>query len=47
MTKVINSFSEISDKYNVFILDQWGVMHDGHYGYDHAIDAVKQLIKKK
>ena len=46
MTKVINSFSEISDKYNVFILDQWGVMHDGHNGYDHAIDAVKHLIYK-
>ena len=46
MTKVINSFSEISDKYNVFILDQWGVMHDGHHGYDHAIDAVKHLIYK-
>jgi len=46
MTKVINSFSEISDKYNVFILDQWGVMHDGNYGYDHAIDAVKYLIYK-
>ena len=46
MTKVINSFSEISDKYNLFILDQWGVMHDGHYGYAHAIDAVKHLIYK-
>ena len=46
MTKVINSFSEISDKYNLFILDQWGVMHDGHYGYDHSIDAVKHLIYK-
>ena len=46
MTKVINSFSEISDKYNVFILDQWGVMHDGRHGYDHAIDAVKHLIYK-
>ena len=46
MTKVINSFSEISDKYDVFILDQWGVMHDGHHGYDYAIDAVKHLIYK-
>lgn len=46
MTKVINSFSEISDKYDVFILDQWGVMHDGYHGYDHAIDAVKHLIYK-
>ena len=29
MTKIINSFSEILDKYDMFILDQWGVMHDG------------------
>ena len=29
----------------LFILDQWGVMHDGYHGYDHAIDAVKQSNK--
>ena len=46
MTKVINSFSEISEKYDVFILDQWGVMHDGNRGYDHAIAAVNNLINK-
>ena len=46
MTKIINSFLKISDEYEVFILDQWGVMHDGHHGYDHAIDAVKHLIYK-
>ncbi len=46
MTKIINSFLKISDEYEVFILDQWGVMHDGHHGYDHAIDAVKHLVSK-
>ena len=46
MTQIINSFSEISDKYDVFILDQWGVMHDGNRGYEHAIEAVNNLIKK-
>ncbi|MBD1147515.1 TIGR01459 family HAD-type hydrolase [Pelagibacterales bacterium SAG-MED31] len=44
MTKIINNFSEILDKYDFFILDQWGVMHDGHKGYKHAINAVNQLI---
>ena len=46
MTKIISSFSEISDKYDVFILDQWGVMHDGNRGYEHAIEAVNNLIQK-
>ncbi len=44
MTKIINSFSTILDKYDFFILDQWGVMHDGHKGYKHAINAVNTLI---
>ena len=44
MTKIINSFSEILDKYDFFILDQWGVMHDGYKGYKHAINAVNKLI---
>ena len=44
MTKIINSFSKILDKYDFFILDQWGVMHDGHKGYKHAINAVNKLI---
>ena len=44
--KMLNNINEIILKYEVFILDQWGVMHDGHYGYDHSIDAVKHLIYK-
>ena len=44
MTKIINSFSTILDKYDFFILDQWGVMHDGQKGYKHAINAVNTLI---
>ena len=46
MTKIINSFSDILEKYDFFILDQWGVMHDGHKGYKHAINAVNKLYKK-
>ena len=46
MSKIIKSISEIISLYDVFILDQWGVMHDGKKGYDHAIESVK-LLKKK
>tara|TARA_Y100001970_G_scaffold287904_1_gene413735 strand:- start:6270 stop:7142 length:873 start_codon:yes stop_codon:yes gene_type:complete len=45
MTKIIKNISEILNFYEVYILDQWGVMHDGYKGYDHAIKAVKKLIK--
>ncbi len=45
MTKIINSLSEISEEYDIFILDQWGVMHNGLEGYNHAINAVDKLIK--
>ena len=49
MTLVSNLkfISEIVDKYDVFILDQWGVIHDGQVGYSHAIDCVNKLIQFK
>ena len=43
----IECISKIVDKYDVFILDQWGVMHDGFYGYPHAIDCVNKLVQLK
>ena len=46
MTKIINSITEIIDLYDLFILDQWGVMHDGIKGYNHAIKSIVKLIEK-
>ena len=45
MKKIIDSISDIISLYDVFILDQWGVMHDGYNGYEHAINSVEKLIK--
>ena len=45
MSKIIENISDISSLYDVFILDQWGVMHDGYKGYDHAIESIKKLIE--
>ncbi len=41
--KTIKSIKEIINNYDNFIIDQWGVMHDGTFGYDHAIDAINYL----
>ena len=46
MSKIINSISDIISLYDVFILDQWGVMHDGYKGYDLAINSVEKLIRE-
>ena len=43
----INSISDIVDRYDNFIIDQWGVMHDGTSGYIHAIKTINYLKKKK
>ena len=45
--KIIRGIKDIAKDYDIFILDQWGVMHDGHKGYDDSIDCIKQLINKK
>jgi len=46
MTKIIDSIGEILHLYDTFILDQWGVMHNGIDGYDHAIKSVDKLIQE-
>ncbi len=42
----IKSISEIVNKYDNYIIDQWGVMHDGNIGFKHAIEAIDYLEKK-
>ena len=42
----LNSILDIIDKYENYIIDQWGVMHDGINGYNHAIKAIDFLEKK-
>lgn len=41
--KVHNSFSEISPLYDGFILDQFGVLHNGAYGLEGAPELVAEL----
>jgi HAD superfamily hydrolase (TIGR01459 family) len=45
--KKLNHFSEIYDLYNTFIIDLWGVMHDGNKLHNGAIEVVKNLNNKE
>lgn len=42
---VHKSFSELIHRYDAFILDQFGVMHDGVNALDGAVDCVRELHK--
>jgi len=44
----LNHLSEVFDVYDTFVIDLWGVMHNGLKLNDRAIEAVSQLrIKSK
>ena len=44
--EIHDSFAEIVDKYDGFILDQFGVMHNGSHGLEGAPECVAAMAKK-
>ena len=42
-TKFCQGISDISDSYMGFIIDQWGVLHNGEKTYDGVIECLKEL----
>src|SRR3954453_18483396 len=38
--------SALADRYDAFVLDQWGVLHDGANPYPGAIAAVEELVRR-
>ncbi len=40
-----NNLSKLANDYDGFIIDLWGVLHDGHKPYPKAIDTLKSLRK--
>jgi HAD superfamily hydrolase (TIGR01459 family) len=46
-TKFCEGISDISDSYSGFIIDQWGVLHDGEKPYDGVLDCLKELKARK
>jgi HAD superfamily hydrolase (TIGR01459 family) len=46
-TKFCAGISDISDSYSGFIIDQWGVLHDGEKPYDGVVECLKELKARK
>lgn len=43
MTKLITGLNAIIDSYDTYVIDQWGVLHDGYNALPGALDAIKAL----
>ena len=41
--RFLNGFSEIAGEYDGFILDLWGVIHDGVNAFPHAVETLRHL----
>lgn len=42
-TQILTGLHEIADRYNGFLLDLWGVLHDGGQPYPKAIECLEKL----
>jgi HAD superfamily hydrolase (TIGR01459 family) len=40
---MLSGLSEIAGDYDLFLVDQWGVIHDGETPYPGAIEALRRL----
>jgi HAD superfamily hydrolase (TIGR01459 family) len=45
--KTLKSFKSLIPKYDFFLFDQWGVLHNGHYKFEDAENCLKILKKNK
>ena len=43
----INNLSDIDDQYDVFLIDLWGVIHNGIAAFDNVIPVLQSLKQKK
>ncbi|MEM6811969.1 MAG: TIGR01459 family HAD-type hydrolase [Pseudomonadota bacterium] len=46
-TKFCAGLSDISDSYMGFIIDDWGVFHDGEDAFPNTVDCLKELKERK
>jgi HAD superfamily hydrolase (TIGR01459 family) len=42
-TTAIAGFGKLADAYDIYLVDQWGVLHDGHTAHAPAIDVMHRL----
>ena len=41
--RLVSGLRHTVDHYDVYLLDMWGVLHDGSRPYDHVLEAIQEL----
>jgi HAD superfamily hydrolase (TIGR01459 family) len=41
--ETIDGLANVADRYALFLIDQWGVLHNGHKAHDGAIETMQRL----
>jgi HAD superfamily hydrolase (TIGR01450 family) len=41
--RVVQGMRDVVDQYDVFLLDMWGVLHDGSQPYDGVLEAIRHI----
>ena len=44
--QIIDGLGEIAERYGLFVIDQWGVLHDGVTAHPGAVDAMENLRRQ-
>jgi len=44
MTKFCDGLSAVAELYETFLVDQWGVLHDGRAPYPGVVDCLQRLV---
>jgi HAD superfamily hydrolase (TIGR01459 family) len=42
----LSGFAPLADRYDGFVLDLWGVIHDGVNAFPHAVDSLRHLRER-
>lgn len=46
MTEIVQSLSEIADRYDAVFCDLWGCLHNGHTAYPAAVEALRGFRRR-
>lgn len=44
LPRLVQGIGAFAERYDGFVIDQWGVMHDGKNAYPDAVDCIERLV---
>ena len=42
-----SGISKVQERYDGYILDLWGVVHDGFHAFDESVECMREIKKRR